>query len=35
MVRAFSLEVRYTLADAPDIAPGELLSAAASPQYKK
>lgn len=35
MVRAVSLEVRYTLADAPDIAPGELLSAAASPLYKK
>lgn len=35
MVRAVSLEVRHTLADAPDIAPGELLSAAASPQYKK
>ena len=35
MVRAFSLEVLYNLASAPDIAPGELLSAAASPQYKK
>ncbi len=35
MVRAFSLEVLYNLADALDIAPGELLSAAASPLYKK
>lgn len=35
MVRAFSLEALYNIADALDIAPGELLSAAASPLYKK
>ena len=35
MVRAFSLEVLYNHASAPEIAPGELLSAAASPLYKK
>lgn len=35
MVRAFSLEVLYNHASAPDIASGELLFAAASPLYKK
>ncbi|PWL81322.1 MAG: hypothetical protein DBY18_03660 [Clostridia bacterium] len=34
-LRAFSLEVLYNHASAPDIASGELLFAAASPLYKK
>lgn len=35
MVRAFSLEALYDIADAPEIEPGALLDAAASPLYKK
>mgnify|MGYP000442904414 CR=1 FL=1 len=35
MVRAFSLEALYDIADALEIEPGALLDAAASPLYKK
>lgn len=35
MVRAFSLEALYDIADALKIEPGALLDAAASPLYKK
>lgn len=35
MVRAFSLEALYDIADLLEIEPGALLDAAASPLYKK